>query len=123
MTISQFYAQLMSQLTAVAPVSGVAFDDVSDKTKWRVIYNGTPTLAQQTAAQNVIAGFDVLAASTTKQNVQNSCLSDPNLQDMVNKLSSATAAQIINYVQNNSSADAGTKTLIAKILLILSTLV
>lgn len=123
MAISDFYSALMVQLTPVAPVAGVAFDDINDKTKWRIVYNNTPTPTQKSAAESVVVSFDVAGATATKQSSDSSCVSDSDFQDMMNKLASASATQIKNYVQNNSSADVGTKTLIAKILLILANLI
>ena len=120
-TISQFYTALMAQLTPLGPIQGVAFDYVADKTKWRIVAPAA-TPAQISAMQAAIQGFDVNAAAATAANAKTAYLSDPSLQDLINRLKSATPAQVLTWVQNNSQADAGTERILAAILYVLGTL-
>lgn len=120
-TISQFYTALMAVLSPLGPIQGVAFDDVTDKAKWRIVAP-TATPAQLSAMQAAILGFDVNAAAATAANTKTAYLSDPSLQDLINRLKSATPAQVLTWVQNNSQADAGTERILAAILYVLGTM-
>ncbi len=111
---------LQTQVIAVCPITGVSVGDVADRTTWRVDYDPSATQPQRDAAANVVATFDLATAVTNETQRLAGISADTDLIDMWNRLHSATNTQIKNYVNNNSTADAGTKLILAKILLLLA---
>ncbi len=84
------------------------------------------TVAQNTTLDTVIAAHNPAQyqiAVTQKAASQASYESDPRFINLLAQLDNATAAQIANFVNNNSAADAGTKDILIRILLILGSLI
>ena len=53
---------LRQKITAVCPIDGVAIEDPSDKSTWRIDFSASATDAQKAAARNMLATFDLAAA-------------------------------------------------------------
>lgn len=108
---------LHTALVAVAPIVSVEVGKRSDSTTWVIHFDPSATVAQQTAANAVLAAFDMVAAQATSVSIP----ADANYKDLVSKLKGATPAQIQTYVTNNVTDLPSAKVLLAKILLILGT--
>jgi hypothetical protein len=80
----------------------VAFDNPSDKSTWRIIYdpNNPPTQQQIAAAQNVVANFDVAAATQSEAAWRAAIESDPDVMAMLARARTASVADINTWVTN-----------------------
>ncbi len=51
-------AALFEQIKAVCPIVSISIGNFADKATWRIDFDGNPTAAQRTAAQNVVSAFN-----------------------------------------------------------------
>jgi hypothetical protein len=109
-------SKLHAAVAAVAPIIGVSIGKPGDRATWRVDFDPSATAAQRTAAQNVINAFDITAEEIRVALLQ----SDLTLIDLRDRLTSATPAQIIAYVDSQVTDLASARTLLKRILLLLA---
>lgn len=121
---------LYKTILAVCPITGMMIGDWNDKTTWLLTYDPAATNAQKAAATTAITNFDVVAQNNALVNAAAqrvasvaSYSTDARYTNMISTLHNATATQIANFVNSNSTADAGTKDILIRLLLMVGTLV
>ncbi len=108
------------QISAVCPISSLTADLNINKSQWRIAFDPVATLAQRAAAQSIIDGLDVAALQQAQSTRDAAISSDPRRVDLLNRLRTATPAQISNYIDNNVTDLAGVRSILKAILIVLS---
>lgn len=114
---------LHQAIASVCPIDGVSAGDWSDKATWRIEFAQTATQAQRDAAAVVVAGFDVLAAEASLAEDATRVIgirADAERAELLNRLKTATPAQIRTYVNNNVTDLASAKLMMARILVLIA---
>jgi hypothetical protein len=109
-------ARFHEAVAAVAPIIGVSVGIASNRATWRIDFDPSATAAQRTAAQNVLANFDVAANDVRIASLH----SDAALIDLRKRLTSATPAQIGAYVDNQVTDIASARALLKRMLMLLA---
>ena len=110
---------LHNAVAAVAPIVGVQMGSIADRSTWRVDFSPEATVEQRGAAASVLATFDP-TAPTPDAARETQFLGDADRIDIMSRLTSATPAQIKSYVDSSVTNLASTKTLLAKVMLVLA---
>lgn len=108
-------ADLHDAIAAVCPIAGVRIGDWANKATWGIDFDSSATAQQKTDAQTALTNFDPLAP--TRLSV---FASDAGAQDLVNRLKTATVAQIDTWLTNNVTNLAQARTVLAAIIKVLA---
>lgn len=115
-------SDLHNAIVAVAPIFGVAIGIRADKATWRIDFKPEATSQQRAAAQAIIDGFNFNVPSPEETRL-NEMHTDAGRLDLLNRLKTATSAQIDTWVDNNITSIAAQRALDKALLKLLADLV
>lgn len=97
---AQMMQALHTAISAVCPIHGVSMGDENNRATWAADFAPEATEAERTAAQNVIDTVDILGPIAAEVARAASIRTDGDRIDILNRLKTATLAEMNTYVNN-----------------------